>query len=117
MNIKLVGELQVIDGFESWEVTTAVCERCTQGCDYCNHSGYESVFKAWEENVLIINVFMALQTQWNIAGMTGRPLGLRYEVVESVLKLLGISEEKWPATFEGIRIMEASALTVFNEKK
>jgi len=57
-------------------------------------------------------MFMRLQTQWNVT--MGGYVGLRYE---PLLWLCGLySVEDVSTMFEGIQIMEASALSQLNAK-
>jgi len=62
---------------------------------------------------------MALQTQWRkeFVGMSGELIwhGLRYGEAEKVIRLLGY-QSKASAIFEGLQIMEASALPLLNKR-
>ena len=62
----------------------------------------------WPENVLPLNVFASLGTQWRV-GMAG-PIGLDYNVLPTVFRLHGIPRAEWPGLFEDMRHMEAEAL-------
>lgn len=69
----------------------------------------------WPENVRVVNVFAALQTQWAIGG-TGVVIGLRYEAVQSTLDLLGIKKGR-RAVFRDLQVMEAEALREIQENR
>lgn len=68
----------------------------------------------WPENVLAINVFCAMSTQWRI-GMGG-PTGLDYGVLESVMRLSGVPASERSEVFDSIRILETAALETMREK-
>lgn len=60
--------------------------------------------------------FAALATQWTYVGDAGLPKGLDYGAVESVLRLRGVKRKKWPGIFDGLRLMEAVALPILQDK-
>lgn len=64
----------------------------------------------WPDNWLALQVFAALGTQWNV-GMGGA-IGLRYEAIEPVLRMMGVVHKERAALFEALRIMENEALQV-----
>jgi hypothetical protein len=70
-------------------------------------------FEVWEENWEIVEMFMRMQTQWNV-GMSGA-VGLNYPSLEWLCKLYAVQDPL--KIFEGIRIMEASALKCFTEQR
>ena len=53
-------------------------------------------------------LFLALGTQWKMAGMAGIPTGIDYQAIEPAARLLGI--ELTAAVFDDLRMMEAEAL-------
>lgn len=69
----------------------------------------------WPENLQIVEVFLACRTQWVVGEMTGARRGLRYADVAATIDLLGVADKR--EVFDGIRMMEAVALDVFNAEK
>jgi len=69
--------------------------------------------EVWEENWETVQMFMRLQTQW-IVGASGA-VGLNYPSLEWLCKLYAVTDPV--ALFEGIRIMEATALLCFQEQR
>lgn len=67
----------------------------------------------WEENWETVEMFMRMQTQW-IVGTSGA-VGLSYPSLEWLCKLYAVTDPV--ALFEGIRIMEATALLCFQEQR
>jgi len=71
-----------------------------------------AAFEVWEENWEIVEMFLRLQTQWRV-GMAG-PTGLDYAALEWLCRLYSVKD---PATlFEGLQLMEVTALSCFNKK-
>lgn len=68
-------------------------------------------FEVWDENWDIVEMFMRLQTQWNV--VMGGYVGLRYEVLRWFCDLYSVEDPK--SMLEGIQIMEAAALKVLND--
>lgn len=60
------------------------------------------------ENWPIVELFLALQTQWRLD--YGRATGLDYQAVETVMRLHSIKRAHRAERFTGIRIMELAAL-------
>lgn len=71
------------------------------------------------ENQRIVEVFVALGTQWRvIAGIGGVFYqGLDYTATRNAIELMGIDRSEWPEIFNGLRIMEAAAQPILNEKE
>lgn len=69
----------------------------------------------WPDNLGPMNVLIAMATQWRTGAMG--VTGLDYNVLPSVLRLVGIPRGDWPDTFECVRVMEAEAMTVISESK
>ncbi len=59
-----------------------------------------------------VQLFVALQTQWHRAGMTGQRCGLNYHSIETVLRGRPdiATQEDFPELFPRIQIMEIAAL-------
>jgi len=69
-------------------------------------------FEVWEENWEIVEMFLRLQTQWRV-GMAG-PTGLDYAPLEWLCKLYSVKDPAF--LFEGVQLMEVTALSCFNKK-
>jgi len=66
--------------------------------------------EVWPENEPAVRVFITMSTQWSTAGMGGQPVGLRYEVLPTVMRYCAIPPAERASTFAAVRIMERSAL-------
>lgn len=55
-----------------------------------------------------------METQWIYSPRTGRPLGLRYEVIETVRRGCGIPQSDHRRIFAGLRVMERAVLEIIN---
>ncbi len=73
----------------------------------------EQHFEVWEENWEIVMMFVRLSTQWTVS--TNGLTGLNYSSLEYLCKLYEVKDER--VLFEGIQIMEMSALSCMNKKK
>lgn len=62
-----------------------------------------------------MRLFLALATQWRLAGMGGGVLGLDYVAAEAVMRIMGM--KKRAQVFDQLRTMEAAALRVLNTKE
>lgn len=51
-----------------------------------------------------------METQWNYGGMSGRPIGMRYEALPVVLSAIGIADADRGEVFAGVRLMERATL-------
>lgn len=67
----------------------------------------------WPENMRTVDVFVAMSTQWNVAGMGGM-VGLRYEALPAVMRLVGVPPAERADVFAGLRVMERAALGALN---
>lgn len=76
-------------------------------------------FGVWPENAETVNVFRALETQWNVvSGKVGLIfIGLRYEALREVWKRLGVKRKRRDEVYRGLRDMELAALPVLNERR
>jgi hypothetical protein len=72
-------------------------------------------FDVWPDNLIALNVFIAMQTQWRV-GYTGAT-GLDYTALPAVLSLVGVPADEQPDTFECLRAMEAEALAQMEKKR
>jgi hypothetical protein len=69
----------------------------------------------WPDNVLVKDVFQAMNTQWR-AGAAG-PSGLDYAVLPIVLRFLGAPRSRHSEVFDGLRVMEMTALASMHRKR
>lgn len=63
----------------------------------------------WPENDEPFRLWLAVQTQWNVAGMGGA-IGLNYPGVEACMRLKGMTRKKSSQAFEQIQAMEQVTL-------
>lgn len=64
--------------------------------------------EAWPENEQTIKAFIGMGTQWNV-GLSG-VIGLRYEALPIVMRLIGVPSAERGNVFAGLRIMERAAI-------
>lgn len=64
--------------------------------------------EVWAENMPVIAVFSAMQTQWRM-GFNG-PVGLDYSVLPLIMRATGVSRANLPDIFDGVHTMELAAL-------
>lgn len=69
-------------------------------------------FEVWEENWEIVEMFLRMQTQWRV-GMSG-VTGLDYASLEWLCKLYSVKDPAF--LFEGLQLMEVTALSCLNKK-
>ncbi|SEO64328.1 DUF1799 domain-containing protein [Nitrosovibrio sp. Nv6] len=69
----------------------------------------------WPDNWAAVMVFKHMMTQW-IMSFSG-PVGLRYEALPVVLRLLEVPRGEWPEIFPDLRVMERAALDCMHEEK
>ncbi len=71
-------------------------------------------------NIITATLFFACATQWTHAGMAGTRTGLNYQAVDvraakmPEFQALDLDEQNW--VWEGLQVMEAAALKVWQEK-
>lgn len=70
--------------------------------------------EVWPENAPALEVFLAMQTQWERNGMTGRYTGLRYASLPVVMRFSRIAKADRARVFDDIRIMEIAVLEQMN---
>lgn len=71
--------------------------------------------EVWPDNVVAVNVFIAMSTQWR-TGYRG-PTGLDYAVLPAVLRLTGVPADERAGVFDGLRAMEDAALETMRKSK
>ena len=69
-------------------------------------------FEVWEENRQIVDMFMRMQTQWRTS-MSGA-VGLDYAPLEWLCRLYSVEDQQ--ELFEGLQVMEYTALNCFAKK-
>jgi len=69
-------------------------------------------FEVWEDNRQIVEMFMRMQTQWRTS-MSGA-VGLDYAALEWLCRLYPVDNPQ--ELFEGLQVMEYTALNCFNKK-
>jgi hypothetical protein len=73
-------------------------------------------FEVWRDNWLILEVFLAMSTQWVwTGGMEPHRAGLNLCALPVVYEGLQISRKKRPEVFQGLKVMEGAALDVLNQ--
>jgi hypothetical protein len=75
---------------------------------------FANAVDVWPDNLQAANVFIAMATQWRVG--FGGAVGLDYNVLPSVFRLVGVPRAQWSDTFECIRVMEGEALKVMGEQ-
>lgn len=68
----------------------------------------------WPDCILPLNVFISMGTQWRV-GMNG-PVGLDYNALPAVMRMMGVPAKSRAGVFEDIRTMEEVALSKMREK-
>lgn len=83
--------------------------------EWAGNPGHPEKFEIWPENWPILQVFLALSTQWHwTGGMEPRRAGLYYPSLECVYDGLEIDRKKRAEIFRGVQVMEYAALTSMN---
>ena len=59
-----------------------------------------------------VEIFLAMGTQWDLAGQSGMPTGLDYARVEAVMNMMRVPARRRPDVFTGLRLMEYAALPI-----
>lgn len=72
----------------------------------------EKHFEVWEENWESVEIFLKMQTQWNVT--MGGYVGLKYEVLQWVGQLYDVEDKR--RLLEDIQVMEVAALSELNKK-
>ena len=73
------------------------------------------VVEVWPDNLLAVNTFVAMSTQWRVGAMGAT--GLDYNALIDVMKLIGVHAKDRGDVFEDVRIMEDAALKLMKESK
>jgi hypothetical protein len=75
----------------------------------------ETVTEIWPDNIMSVNVFVDMGTQWRI-GVNGAS-GLDYNALPVVMRLTGVKAQDRQQVFSDIRVMEEEVLTALHEKR
>lgn len=62
----------------------------------------------WPDNVMPVDVFVAMGTQWRVA--FGGCTGLDYGALPEVMRMCGVKRSDWSRVFADVRVMEQAAL-------
>jgi hypothetical protein len=73
----------------------------------------DELFPLWPENLLPVQVFECLNTQWQI-GPGSMLIGLYYEAIPVVMGLMQVADEARPDVFKALRHMERAAIDLVN---
>lgn len=71
--------------------------------------------EVWPENWVASQVFARIVTQWRYS--FNGPTGLDYNIVEPVVRMLGIKVEDWPDLFTQIQVLEQAALSQIHKNQ
>jgi hypothetical protein len=75
----------------------------------------EDEFFLWPENVVAFDLWLGVQTQWNID--SGKRTGLNYPGVQICLNNLVAKKKERPEFFMTLQAMERTALDQWSEKR
>ena len=67
----------------------------------------------WPENVASVDLYLAVETQWQRAGMDGTPTGLDYAGVAAAMQLRGDP----PHRFDDIQVLEREFLAIMSQQR
>jgi hypothetical protein len=74
----------------------------------------QQAFEVFPENWEALKIFLDCSTQW-VHDPQGRVTGLHYPAVESVMRLRRVRDRS--DVLDRVRLMEQTALTLFNRKR
>ena len=80
---------------------------------WCGQCG---AVELWQENVPAVLLYLACETQWRYAGMSGVPTGLDYAGVRAVMDLQAVPSDAHPALFQDLQALEREHLAVSAER-
>lgn len=79
-----------------------------------DEDGEDDGFEVWPENWETVRLFALLDDAWQRNPYTGRVEGLRWETVESVMRMMGVVDQK--EMYLGLKVMAAAAQSRLNRK-
>jgi len=71
-----------------------------------------SAVELWPENLPAVHLYLACDTQWRYAGLSGAPTGLDYAGVQAVMDLQAIPAEQRADLFTDLQVLERTHLEV-----
>lgn len=71
---------------------------------------YEEEVEVWPENWPAFSLLRMMQTQWDLGGMNGVRIGLKYPVLFEIMDRQRLDGDEWWQMFDDIRLMEIEAL-------
>lgn len=71
-------------------------------------------YQVWPENMVAINLFSSISTQWRSLG--SGPSGLDYNVLFHRLDRMKLSEQDYGWLFDDVRVIESEALSIITKK-
>ena len=89
--------------------TCCVCQEARGEKNWC---GQCQAVELWPENLPSASLYIACETQWQRAGMAGKPVGLIYDGVETVMGLRGDP----PELFDDIQVLERVFLKILDDR-
>lgn len=72
------------------------------------------LFEVWEENWPVLQMFLRIQTQWNVHPMGGY-VGMNYQSAEFAFKIYNVKNRR--EMLEGLQTIEFEVLKVVDETK
>lgn len=63
-----------------------------------------------------MRLFLAVQTQWRHAGMSGLPVGLDYVAVRAAMDMSDVAPAECPDAFARLRVIEVAALKALHSR-
>ena len=73
------------------------------------------VFEIWPEHINAWQLFVAVQHQWRVPAFGGKPFGLDYPSVQTVLQLM-FPEKQRLQIFKQLQLIEVGALKAWPSK-
>jgi hypothetical protein len=73
-------------------------------------------FEIWPEHIKAWQLFLHVQHQWRLPPMGGKPLGLDYPSVQTVLELMFPGKQR-AKIFQQLQLIEAGALKAWPDKR
>ena len=91
----------------------STCRVCMDGRGEHTWCGACEAVELWPENVASVDLYLAVETQWQRAGMDGTPTGLDYAGVAAAMQLRGDP----PRRFDDIQVLEREFLAIMSQRQ
>lgn len=91
----------------------STCRVCMEGRGEHTWCGACEAVELWPENVASVDLYLAVETQWQRAGMDGTPTGLDYAGVAAAMQLRGDP----PHRFDDIQVLEREFLAILSQQR